>query len=195
MQELKELKESSPEAKVFENTEFGRLTVVMQAGNPWFIAKEVSDFLGYSESAAMTRRLRDKDKDLIPEFMIDFMIQHDSIKSTENSLAMAAVTAGVSENSLSRKYSSSNKYGSSMKEMTLITEAALYDAIFGSKKPEAQRFKYWVCDEVLPSIRQHGMYATEQTIDDLLDDPDLMIKTLTRLKEEKEARRYYNLYR
>jgi len=72
--------------------------------------------------------------------------------------------------------------------MTIISEAGLYSLILRSRKPEAKAFKRWVTHEVLPSIRKHGMYATPATIDDMLDNPDIMINALMRLKEERAAR-------
>lgn len=69
-----------------------------------------------------------------------------------------------------------------MLEMTFIPEGDVYRLITHSKLPGAERFERWVFDEVLPTIRRHGMYAT----DDLLNDPDLAIKAFTALKEERE---------
>lgn len=66
----------------------------------------------------------------------------------------------------------------------LINESALYALIFGSKLPTAKKFKRWVTSEVLPSIRKNGMYAAEE----LLDNPDLLIAAVTKLKEEREIR-------
>ena len=66
----------------------------------------------------------------------------------------------------------------------VINESGLYSLILGSKLPTAKKFKKWVTSEVLPSIRKHGMYAT----DELLDNPDLLIAAATRLKEERQAR-------
>ncbi len=63
----------------------------------------------------------------------------------------------------------------------LINESGLYSLILSSKLPTAKKFKRWVTNEVLPSIRKHGMYA----VDDLLNDPDMMIAVLTELKEER----------
>lgn len=73
-------------------------------------------------------------------------------------------------------------------EARFITEGDLYRLIFNSKLPEAEKFEAWVVDEVLPSIRKHGMYATPATIEDMLDNPDIMINALMRLKEERAAR-------
>ncbi len=46
-------------------------------------------------------------------------------------------------------------------ELTVISESGLYNVILLSRKPEAKQFKRWVTHEVLPSIRRHGMYATD----------------------------------
>lgn len=69
-----------------------------------------------------------------------------------------------------------------------VNEPGLYEVIIRSDKPEAIQFRCWVTSEVLPSIRKHGMYATPATIDDMLDNPDIMINALMRLKEERAAR-------
>lgn len=69
-----------------------------------------------------------------------------------------------------------------------LTEAGVYSLVMCSRKPEAKEFKKWIVTEVLPSIRNNGIYATEQTIDKMLNDPDFAIRLLTKLKEEKEAR-------
>ena len=73
-------------------------------------------------------------------------------------------------------------------EMTTISEAGLYNVILLSRKPEAKSFKRWVTHEVLPSIRKHGAYATPQTLEAMLNDPDTMIMTLQALKSEREER-------
>ncbi|HEQ3915137.1 TPA: phage antirepressor, partial [Streptococcus pyogenes] len=69
--------------------------------------------------------------------------------------------------------------------MTIINESGLYSLILSSKLPQAKEFKRWVTSEVLPTIRKHGMYAT----DELLDNPDFAIATLQKLKEEREAKK------
>ena len=69
-----------------------------------------------------------------------------------------------------------------------INEQNMYKVIMRSDKPKAEPFQDWVCGEVLPSIRKHGMYATEDTIDKILNNPDFGIKLLTTLKEERAAR-------
>lgn len=73
-------------------------------------------------------------------------------------------------------------------EVTVITEAGLYAAVLKSRVSAAVEFQDWVTDEVLPSIRRHGAYMTEHTIEKVLTDPDTIIKLATDLKAERERR-------
>lgn len=78
---------------------------------------------------------------------------------------------------------------SGTQEMTVINESGLYSLILSSKLPTAKRFKRWVTSEVLPAIRKHGAYLTEQKVEEILTNPDTIIKLATQLKEEREARK------
>ena len=69
-----------------------------------------------------------------------------------------------------------------------LTESGVYKLVFKSHKPNAEAFTDWIADEVLPSIRKHGMYATDNVIDNILNNPDFGIEVLTKLKEERTAR-------
>lgn len=73
-------------------------------------------------------------------------------------------------------------------QATFINESNLYKVIFQSRKPEAERFTEWVTSEVLPAIRKHGAYLTEQKIEEALTDPDTIIKLATDLKRERAER-------
>ena len=53
-------------------------------------------------------------------------------------------------------------------EMSIINEPGLYTLVLGSRKPQAKEFKRWITHEVIPSIRKHGVYATEATIDKII---------------------------
>lgn len=75
------------------------------------------------------------------------------------------------------------------KAPVFISEPGLYKLIMRSRKPEAKEFQRWVTHEVLPSIRRHGVYATDVTIDSILNDPDFGIRLLTDLKDERARRR------
>ena len=70
----------------------------------------------------------------------------------------------------------------------LINESGLYSLILSSKLPTSKRFKRWVTSEVLPTIRRHGVYA----IDEVLNDPEMLISALTALKAERENNRRLN---
>lgn len=75
-------------------------------------------------------------------------------------------------------------------EMNFIPEGDIYRLAARSELPGAAAFESWIFDEVLPSIRRNGMYATEKTTAQLLEDPDFLIQTLQTLKEEREQRRH-----
>ncbi|MDT2173254.1 BRO-N domain-containing protein, partial [Paenibacillus larvae] len=115
--------------------------VVVKDGHPWWVAKDVSELLGFRMASDFTRTLDDDEKD-----------------------TQIVRTPGGNQ------------------EVTIINESGLYSAILKSRKPEAKQFKRWVTHEVLPAIRKTGMYAT----DELLDDPELLIQAVTKLKEERE---------
>lgn len=70
----------------------------------------------------------------------------------------------------------------------LINESGLYSLILSSKLPDAKKFKRWVTSEVLPAIRKHGGYLTDEKMKEALLNPDTIITLATQLKREKEAR-------
>ncbi|EOA8418541.1 phage antirepressor KilAC domain-containing protein [Staphylococcus aureus] len=70
--------------------------------------------------------------------------------------------------------------------LTAVNESGLYSLIFSSKLESAKRFKRWVTSDVLPAIRKHGIYATDNVIEQTLKDPDYIITVLTEYKKEKE---------
>ncbi|MDQ4662078.1 BRO-N domain-containing protein, partial [Staphylococcus aureus] len=55
--------------------------------------------------------------------------------------------------------------------LTAVNESGLYSLIFSSKLESAKRFKRWVTSDVLPAIRKHGIYATDNVIEQTLKDP------------------------
>lgn len=75
------------------------------------------------------------------------------------------------------------------RNMTIINESGLYSLILSSKMPKAKEFKRWVTSEVLPAIRKHGGYLSPEKIEEVLSDPDTIIKLATNLKEEQAKRR------
>lgn len=73
-------------------------------------------------------------------------------------------------------------------EMLIISEQGLYFFLGRSDKPVALPFQKWLAGDVIPSIRKHGLYATEEVVDRILDDPDFGITLLQRYKFEREQR-------
>lgn len=71
---------------------------------------------------------------------------------------------------------------------TIINESGLYNVILRSDKPQAKPFRKWVTSEVLPTIRKHGAYMTEETLEQALTSPDFLIKLANQLKDEKAKR-------
>lgn len=70
-----------------------------------------------------------------------------------------------------------------------IPESVYYLLGMKANNDKAQKYQLWIAKEVLPSIRKHGVYATEDAIDKILNDPDFGIQLLTTLKAERQARR------
>lgn len=73
-------------------------------------------------------------------------------------------------------------------QMTIISESGVYALIFSSRKPGAEHFKRWVRKEVIPSIRKRGAYMTPETVEQVLSDPDTIIRLATELKQERQRR-------
>lgn len=74
-------------------------------------------------------------------------------------------------------------------KMSIVNEPGLYSLVLGSRKPESKAFKRWITHDVIPSIRRHGLYATESTIEAMLGDPDTAIRLLQEVKRERARSR------
>ena len=72
-------------------------------------------------------------------------------------------------------------------ESWFLTENGLYEVLMQSRKPIAKDFKKGV-KEILKSIRRHGVYATADTVEKMLSDPDTAIKLLETIKAERQRR-------
>lgn len=130
------------------NFEENQVRTVMVDNSPFFVAKDVAEALGYSNTRDAIAKHVDEDDKLVSRI----------------------ATPGQSRN------------------MTVINESGVYALIFSSKLQTAQKFKRWVTSEVLPSIRKHGAYMTTETIEQVLTDPDTIIKIATNLKLEQQKR-------
>ena len=145
--------------KVFENDEFGQLSVIVKNNKEYIEAIEVATILGYSNPRDAISRHCNEEGVVFSDVRVVTGIKKD------NSKAFKVVT---------KKF---------------IDEGNLYRLIIKSKLPSARRFEKWVMDEVLPSIRKHGAYMSEEAINKTLDDPDFIIEMATKLKYEREQRR------
>lgn len=75
-----------------------------------------------------------------------------------------------------------------IQDINFIPEGDVYRLIIRSKLPAAEKFERWVFDEVLPTIRKHGVYMTDDALHKAITEPDFLIRLATELKQEKEAR-------
>lgn len=142
--------------EIFSCAEFGNLTVLEIDNEPWFVGREITNILGYENgSRDINRHVEDED-----------------IKVMKYKASTEMVKATLWK-------------GSDYSDKKLINESGLYSLVLSSKLESSKRFKRWVTKEILPNIRKHGMYATEE----LLDNPDLLIQAATKLKEEREKNR------
>lgn len=138
------------EIQIFNSEEFGQVRIITIDNEPYFVAKDVAEILGYSNSRkAIIDHVDNEDK----KYGVTI---RDSIGRNQTAI--------------------------------VINESGLYSLILSSKQENAKKFKKWVTGEVLPSIRTHGIYATDNMIDNILNNPDFGIKLLTELKEERKAR-------
>ena len=148
------------ELKIFENAEFGSIRTVELNNEPWFVGKDVADCFGDSNYRRSLARLDNEEK----------------------GVSQIVTPGGV-------------------QTMTVINESGFYSLLFYMQPQKAKgvsqndtlinerieklhRFKRWVTSEVLPTIRKHGMYAT----DELLANPDFAISVFQQLKAEKEEK-------
>jgi prophage antirepressor-like protein len=145
--------------EIFKNEELGEVRSLTINGEPWFVAGDIAKCLGYSELRKMYEIVEDYEKMEINPQSVDFtgLLQNGATQSKPN------------EN---------------IKRMILVNESGLYNAIFSSKLSSAKKFKHWVTSEVLPSIRKHGLYITEE----LLKDKEKLQREIDKIQNE-----YYEL--
>lgn len=79
-------------------------------------------------------------------------------------------------------------------QVTIVSEAGMYEVVIRSDKPEAVAFRRWITTEVLPSIRRNGGYLTEDKIEEVLTNPDTIIELAQELKRARKAREAMESY-
>lgn len=111
----------------------------------------------------------------------------------------AAIGLGISEVAKSGntvvKWTRINKYlgidtsvDNGIKRGDFITEPQFYKLAIKANNETAEKFQDWVTSEVLPAIRKHGSYMTDQTIEEVLTNPDTIIRLATDLKNERKEK-------
>lgn len=86
------------------------------------------------------------------------------------------------------EYLGLSRSGQQIKRGDFITEPQFYKLAIKANNQVAEKFQDWVTSEVLPSIRKHGAYMTDEKIEEVLLNPDTIIKLATELKTERERR-------
>lgn len=114
-----------------------------------------------------------------------YFVGNDVAKALGYSNYKNAITNHVDKED---KLSTQIEYAGQRRKVIAVNESGLYSLIFSSKLDSSKRFKRWVTSEVLPAIRKHGIYATDNVIEQTIQDPDYIITVLTEFKKEKEQR-------
>lgn len=78
--------------------------------------------------------------------------------------------------------------GTGFMNIDLITESGVYSLIFSSKLPKAKKFKRWVTSEVLPAIRKHGVYMTDQKAFDVVHNKNGLAELLRQAADQLKSK-------
>ena len=122
--------------QIFNNPDFGSIRTVIIDGEPWFVAKDVSDALGYSKTSNMLKLINGKDKGTISGQTLEQLYNFAGSSQEPSTSKMARL-------------------------LSVVNESGLYDAVFESKQANAKAFRRWVTASVLPQIRKTGSYVKE----------------------------------
>lgn len=157
-------KKEETRLEIFNNEEFGKLNVLIKDGEPFFIGREIVLNLGYDLSG----------KHVASEYIKQYCDEDDYILIDKNSPVEWGAVINYKELGQRGGY--------------IVTESGLYGLVLGSEIQSAKRFKRWIKKEVLPSIRKHGAYMTDEVTKKAITDPDFIIQLATELKEERSKR-------
>ncbi|MGL5752117.1 MAG: phage antirepressor KilAC domain-containing protein [Paraclostridium sp.] len=143
---------------IFTSEEFGEVNGIVINNKEYLEAIPIAKLLGYSNPRDAVIRFCEKDGVVFSD--------------------VGVVTGKKCDNTESIQYVSKK----------FIDEGNVYRLIIRSKLKSAKRIEKWLMEEVLPTIRKHGAYMSEDVINKTLQDPDFIIQMATKLKEEKEQR-------
>lgn len=153
------------EIQLFNNPEFGDVRIIYINDIPYFIGRDICQVFGDTNHNRSLSRIDESDKMVIQIT--------DSMGRKQNAIAINE--SGLFALLFAMQPQKANNGG--------VSDA--YPIEIQRRIEKLHNFKHWVTSEVLPSIRKHGAYMTEPTLDKLLNDPDLIIGLATQLKEER----------
>lgn len=135
--------------------EGNQVRVLIIDGEPWFIGKDMAEILGYRDlNRAINQHVNREDR--------------------------KSLSRKGSGDSYPELWTSDNDWANKV----VIDEAGVYSLILSSKLPSAKKFKHWVTSEVLPSIRKHGAYLTDQKAFDIIHNKSSLIDLLQQAADQ-----------
>lgn len=157
--------------KLFNSNEFGGMRTCCDpnTGDVWFCLADVCKALDIKNPRKVKTTLTERGLILLNVRDLDSTVGTTDGTPTEDLDSTVTISDGTPTKDLGGN-----------PNMTFIDEGNLYQVIFQSRKPNAVKFKEWICYEVLPSIRKHGAYIT----DEVLKDDKKLNETIQALKEE-----------
>ena len=111
--------------------------------NIWFRGKDVAQILGYIDTKQVIRKHVSVENKII---QLSRTTSIGGVKKTPQQSNIGGVKKTPQQNDIRGKY------------CTFINEPGFYELVFGSKLETAKKFRQWVFNTVLPSIRKYGQY-------------------------------------
>lgn len=148
---------------IFKNEEFGEIRSLEINNEPYFVGKEIAKVLGYKNTKdALINHVDEDDKRIL---------QRSEIATIENHIPKEVFPVNFTNGEIPNR------------GLTIINESGVYSLVFGSKLPNAKRFKRWVTSEVLPSIRKTGGYIAGE---ENMTEDELILKAMNVLNTKVE---------
>ncbi len=147
---------------VFDHEQFGKIRVINQNGEPWFVAKDICAVFGDTDYRRSISRLDNDEKGVSP----------------------LPTPGGVQQMSIVNESGLYSLLFNMQPQRKSNQPVAKYQKRIASLKA----FKRWVTHEVLPSIRKTGAYMTDATIDKIADDPNVIYQLAEAIINERNKR-------
>lgn len=150
---------------IFEHEKFGKVRAINLNGEPLLVGRDIATALGYSNTRqALIDHVPDKFKRIINAKTLQQMASQSKGRETVTfeiyTNPQKAIRDHVDAEDKNTVTIRSGIPGNP--NMVVVNESGMYALIFGSQLPAAKKFKRWVTNEVLPSIRETGSYTSPQ---------------------------------